>query len=419
MLDVTPTPLQRLLRERRRGYTLPAPFYLSPEIFEADMEVIFGRHWIYVGVEPDVPEAGDVMVVDIGKTSVAIVRDDDNEIRAFHNVCRHRGARLVHDEKSTVGNLVCRYHSWTYDLTGNLIHAEHMGPDFKKGCHGLKPVHIRSLEGLLFICLADEPPADFDEMAERLGPYLAPHNVRETKVAFQKDIIEPGNWKLTMENNRECYHCGANHPELTVPLFAYGFGFAPEEMDEHDRANAERYGCLLKTRHTEWEADGLPSREIDELDTMVTAFRTERLPLDGDGESHTLDTKAACKKLLGNLTNAKLGGLSVWTQPNSWHHFLGDHIVTFSVLPLDAERSLLRTKWLVHKDAVEGVDYDLANLIGVWEATNDQDSELVGICQQGVKSPAYEPGPYSPNTEMLVEKFCNWYVGRMTAHLGR
>ena len=419
MLDVTPTPLQRLLRERRRGYSLPAAFYLSPEVFQADMDVIFGRHWIYVGVEPDVPEAGDVMVVDIGTTSVAIVRDDDDQIRAFHNVCRHRGARLVHEEKSTVGNLVCRYHSWTYDLTGDLVHADHMGPDFKKGCHGLKPVHIRSLAGLLFICLADEPPADFDEMAARLAPYIAPHEIKNTKVAFQKDIIEPGNWKLTMENNRECYHCGGNHPELTVPLFAYGFGFAPEEMSEHDRAEAERYGCLLKTRHAEWEADGLPSREIDELDTMISGFRTERLPLDGEGESHTIDTKAACKKLLGTLTNAKLGGLSVWTQPNSWHHFLGDHIVTFSVLPLDAERSLLRTKWLVHKDAVEGVDYDLANLTGVWEATNDQDSELVGICQQGVASPAYEPGPYSPHTEMLVEKFCNWYVGRMAAHLGR
>ncbi len=419
MLDVTPTPLQRLLRERRPGYSLPAPFYLSPEIFEADMEVIFGRHWIYVGVEPDVPEAGDVMVVDIGKTSVAILRDDDDEIRAFHNVCRHRGARLVHEEKSTVGNLVCRYHSWTYDLAGTLIHAEHMGPDFKTGCHGLKPVHLRSLAGLLFVCLAAEPAADFDEMAARLSPYIEPHNLRDTKVAFQKDIVEPGNWKLTMENNRECYHCGANHPELTVPLFAYGFGFAPEEMGEHDRAEAERYACLRTSRHAEWEADGLPSVEIDELDTMVTGFRTERLPLDGEGESHTLDTRAACTKLLGAFTSAKLGGLSVWTQPNSWHHFLGDHIVTFSVLPLDAGRSLLRTKWLVHKDAVEGVDYDLANLIGVWEATNDQDSELVGFCQQGVASPAYEPGPYSPHTEMLVEKFCNWYIGRMAAHLGR
>lgn len=419
MLDVPTTPLQQLLAERRPGYTLQAPFYTSPDIFAADLDVIFGRHWIYVGVEPDVPEPGDVYVVEIGKASIAIVRDDDNQVRAFHNVCRHRGARLVHEEKTTVGNLVCRYHSWTYDLSGALIHADHMGPEFKRGCHGLKPVHIRSLAGLLFVCLADEPPRDFDEMARLMTPYIAPHRVVDTKVAFQKDIIEPGNWKLTMENNRECYHCAGNHPELTVPLFAYGFGFAPEELDETDRAHAERYACLVKQRHGEWQAEGLPSAEIEKLDSMVTGFRTERLPLDGEGESHTLDTKAACKKLLGDLTSAKAGALSFWTQPNSWHHFMADHIVTFSVLPLDAERSLLRTKWLVHRDAVEGVDYDIENLTGVWQATNDQDSELVGFCQEGARSPAYEPGPYSPHTETLVDKFCNWYVGRMIDHLGR
>ena len=103
-------------------------------------------------------------------------------------------------------------------------------------------------------------------------------------------------------------------------------------------------------------------------------------------------------------------------RPNSWHHFMGDHAVVFSVIPLDAHRSLLRTKWLVHKDAVEGVDYDLDNLIGVWMATNQQDSDLVGYCQQGAMSAAYQPGPYSPHTEMLVEKFCNWYIQRMKAH---
>ena len=405
--------------QRRKGYSLEAPFYLSPEVFEADMQVIFGRHWIYVGVEPDVPEPGDVYVVDIGRNSVAIVRDDDGQVRAFHNVCRHRGARLLHEEKSTVGNITCRYHSWTYNLEGALLHAEHMGPGFDRGCHGLKPVHIRSLAGLLFICLADEPPADFAQVEARLTPYIAPHAIRDCKVAFQKDIVEPGNWKLTMENNRECYHCGANHPELTVPLFAYGFGFSPEEMDDTDRENAERYDRLREAQHADWESCGLPSREIDELDTAVTGFRTERLPLDGEGESHTLDTRAASRKLLGTFESAKQGGLSVWTQPNSWHHFLGDHIVTFAVIPLDAERSLLRTKWLVHKDAVEGVDYDVENLTGVWQATNDQDSELVGYCQAGARTQAYEPGPYSPHTEMLVEKFCNWYIGRMADHVGR
>jgi Rieske 2Fe-2S family protein len=416
MLDKITT-LESLVYGRKPGFSLDAPFYTSPEIFEADMEAIFYRHWIYVGVEPDVPEPGDVMTVNIGKASVLIMRDDDLEIRAFHNVCRHRGARLIDDEKATVGNLVCRYHSWTYGLDGRLMHAPHMGADFDPSCRGLKSVHLRSLEGLLFICLADEPPEDFDYLASRMGPYIAPHKVRDTKIAYQSDLIEMGNWKLTLENNRECYHCEANHPELTVPLFAYGFGFAPEEMDPIDLENAQRYEALRQLSHAEWEEMGLPSREIEELDSRITGFRTERLPLDGDGESHTMDTRAACRIPLGVFPNAKLGGLSFWTQPNSWHHFLGDHIVTFSVMPLDAGRTLVRTKWLVNKDAVEGVDYDLANLIEVWTATNAQDAALVEMCQQGAMIPAYEPGPYSPNTEMLVEKFVRWYISRMTDYL--
>jgi Rieske 2Fe-2S family protein len=419
MLDVVQTPLKSLIARRRPGYTLEAPFYTSPQILQTDLDLIFGHHWIYVGVEPDVPEAGDVMVVDIGANSILIVRDDDMGVKAFHNVCRHRGARLVHEPKTTVGNLVCGYHQWTYDLTGKLIHADHMAKDFDHACHGLKPVHLRSLAGLLFICLSDDPPADFDEMAAVMTPYIAPHDIANCKVIHQSDLIEQGNWKLTMENNRECYHCSANHPELTIPLFAYGFGFSPDSVDEAELKQAQRYEQMVCDLGAQWEAGGLPSREVDHLDDVVTGYRTQRLPIDRDGESQTLDTKVASKKLLGQFTSPKLGGLSFWTQPNSWHHFMSDHIVTFSVIPLDAERTLLRTKWLVHKDAVEGVDYDLENVIGVWVATNDQDGTLVGWAQAGARSQAYEPGPYSPYTEMLVDKFCNWYIGRLNALLPR
>ena len=123
------------------------------------------------------------------------------------------------------------------------------------------------------------------------------------------------------------------------------------------------------------------------------------------------------RKPLGSLAERNLGALSVWTQPNAWHHFMSDHAVIFTVLPLSADRTLLKTRWLVHRDAVEGVDYDPENLTFVWEATNRQDSHLVGISQAGVESPAYEPGPYSPYTEPLVEKFTAWYVERMSEHL--
>lgn len=419
MLDTIDSRLESLLRGRRAGYSLDAAFYADPGIFAADLEVIFGRHWIYVGVEPDVAEPGDAMVVVIGNNSIIVARDDNGELRAFHNVCRHRGARLLEDYKTSVGNLVCRYHAWTYNLDGRLIFAEHMGKDFDTTCHGLKTVHVRSLEGLIFICLAEDAPADFDVMAAQMAPYLAPHDLRNAKVAFEADLIEPGNWKLTMENNRECYHCAGNHPELTVPLFAYGFGYAPEELDEVGRLEAQRYSDLITTSHANWESCGFPSRMVEHLDDMVTGFRAERLPLDGSGESHTGDTRAACRKLLGSINDPKHGALHFWTQPNSWHHFMSDHVVTFSVIPLDASHSLLRTKWLVHKDAVEGVDYDVANLTAIWQATNVQDSELVGLCQKGAESEAYRPGPYSPHTEMLVEKFCTWYVGRMSAHHAR
>ena len=410
--------LRTLVGRRRPGYTLEQPFYTSQEIFETDLELIFGRHWIYVGVEPDVAEPGDCVTVEVGKASVLIVRDDDMGIRAFHNVCRHRGARLVKTEKASVGKLVCPYHQWTYDLDGRLIFAEHMAPDFDKSCHSLKPVHLRSIAGLLFVCLAAEPPSDIDELAARLTPYIARHDIANAKIIRQIDLIEEGNWKLTMENNRECYHCAMSHPELTVSLFEHGFGFAPDPANTERHAAACRYNDLSTEMKASWEAAGFPSAEIDHLDDRVTGWRTERLPLDGSGESQTLDTKAASTKLLGGLTDARLGGLSVWTQPNSWHHFMADHVVTFAAFPLSPERTLLRTKWLVHKDAVEGVDYRPENVSAVWEATNEQDGALVGLAHSGITTPGYQPGPYSPFTEGLVEKFSAWYIGRLRAQLG-
>jgi glycine betaine catabolism A len=418
MPDTIPTSLASLVARRRPGHSLEAPFYRSPEVFAADLDIIFGRHWIYVGVEPDVPEPGDTMVVDVGQSSVLVLRDDDMQVRAFHNLCRHRGARLVHEAKASVGNLVCRYHQWTYGLDGKLLFAPHMGGDFDGGCYGLKPVHLRSVAGLLFICLAAEPPADIDDMARAILPYVAPHDLPGCKIVKEIDLVEHGNWKLTMENNRECYHCAHSHPELTVPLFEYGFGFAPDQLDDAGREQVRRYDEVTRDLEARCDRLGLPSRVLEHLDDRVTGFRTQRLPIDQSGESHTMDTRVASRKLLGAFTETRLGGLHLWTQPNSWHHFMSDHIVTFSVIPLEPEKTLLRTKWLVHKDAVEGVDYDIANLTSVWIATNEQDGTLVGYAQSGIRSPAYEPGPYSPYTEGLVEKFCAWYVGRLAAHLG-
>jgi Rieske 2Fe-2S family protein len=198
-------------------------------------------------------------------------------------------------------------------------------------------------------------------------------------------------------------------------MFEQGFGYQPSPTNAEGVARFERIVC---DSHARWEAMGLPSGEIDKLDGRASGFRVMRLPLDRAGESYTMNTEVACGRLLADFTDPKLGGLSLWTQPNSWHHFLSDHVVSFAALPIDAEHTLVRTMWCVHKDAREGVDYNVDNLTAVWRATNEQDGRLVEEVQVGVASGAYEPGPYSPYAEGLVEKFCNWYVQRMAAGLG-
>lgn len=405
-----------LAAARVPGRPLDTPFYTDREVFETDVAVIFGRYWIFVGHDAEIPEPGDFRTVEVGTSSVILVRDDDEQVRAFHNVCRHRGARIL-DGAGSVGNIVCGYHQWTYGVDGTLLHAGQQPSTFDRNCLGLKSAHVRSVAGLLFLCLAADAPPDFDEYAARIEPYIRPHELRRTKVAAQIDIIEEGNWKLVMENNRECYHCESGHPELGCALFpTYGYdeGTIPPRL----RPAFDRYTAADHDLRAACEQQGLPFARIEELSGRATGFRIQREPLDGVGESFTRDGSAVCRRLLGRLDTPRLGRLSMHLQPNAWFHFLSDHAVTFSVLPLAADRTLVRTTWLVHEDAMEGEDYDLAQLTHVWHQTNLQDGSFVARAQAGVSSPAYEAGPYAPS-EYQVDLFCTWYVERLLEQVGR
>ena len=413
MTPLSRASLEAMIARRRPGHSLEAPFYVSPQMFDVDLRLIFEKSWLFVASEPEVPEPGDYVTVQIGRNSVILVRDDDMQVRAFHNVCRHRGSRILQDPKGVTGNLVCPYHQWTYNLTGKLIHAENMQHCVSEGRHSLKPVALRNLAGLLYVSLSDTPPPDFDEMAADLTPYLAPHQIGRCKVAHQNEIIEEGNWKLTLENNRECYHCGG-HPELLRSLFHFFGDTADTPASQLD--DLARYEATTAEMIGIWEESGLPHRAIEKLEGRPTGYRTQRLALEGPGESYTMDVRRACKKLVGGFTNARLGTLHMHVQPNAWFHFLGDHAVTFSTLPLAANRTLVRTTWLVDRDAVEGVDYDIDNLTEVWNATNKQDGSFVSWAHAGAESLAYEPGPYS-QPEYMVDKFCTWYTERLAAGL--
>ena len=408
------TDIDRLIDERVPGYSLAAPFYISPELFARDIEGIFASTWIFVASVAEVPEAGDYLTIDIGAYSVIVIRDDDGEIRAHHNVCRHRGTRLLNDLSGSVGNIVCGYHQWTYTPSGELVSAGVQAPGFDRTCFSLRSVNLRVIGGLIFICLSPTPPDDIDEVAEVIEPYLAGHDIAGTKVAAQSDLIEDSNWKLVMENNRECYHCEAGHPELTCTFFPT-YGYEPDEIPKRLQPAYQRYLDAEDQLHANCDRNGLPYALVEELSGRPTGFRIERAALDGKGESYTMDGSAASAKLLGNLDTFVLGRASLHVQPNMWFHAMGDHVVTFSLLPLAEDKTLVRTTWLVHADAEEGVDYDLDNLTTVWIKTNEQDATFCERGHLGISSPAYVPGPYAP-TESQVDDFVTWYIERLKAH---
>ena len=412
-------PLRRhvasLLAECKPGFALPGAFFTDEVLYAAELEYIFGRHWLFVASEPEIPEGGDYRTFQIGPWPIFIVRRDDGSIAAFHNTCRHRGSRILLQDSGIAGaTLQCPYHRWTYDLDGRVIGCGATG-EAPAAQRRLKPVHVKTLAGLIFVCLADEPPDDFDDMAQRMIPYLAPHGLARAKVAKQVDIIEHGNWKLTIENNRECFHC-AGHPELLCSLFHF-FGEIDEpSLSGPERAAYARYQGARQETEAIWRRQGLPWQCIEELHGRPTAFRTERLVLDGAGESMTPDTRVASRRLLGDLSDARLGTLHYHTQPNAWFHFLSDHVLSFATFPLERGRTLVRSTWLVHADAQEGRDYDLEKLTSVWNATNSQDAAFVEETQRGASSPAYEPGPIAAN-EYMVKLFHVWYEERLRAEL--
>ncbi|MFT3689769.1 aromatic ring-hydroxylating oxygenase subunit alpha [Paenirhodobacter sp.] len=397
--------IQAMLAARRPNFSLERDLYCDEGVYQADLEHIYYKEWLFAIPAAELVKTGSYATMQVGAYPVLMVKGADGVIRAFHNVCRHRGQRICSKENGTAPKLVCPYHQWTYELDGRLLYARDMQEGFDASKYGLKPVACREVGGMVFVCLNPEPPA-FDLLEEKLSAYLAPAGLKEAKVAFSSTIIEKGNWKLVMENNRECYHCGGSHPSLcrtysdspTMTAMEGPWAAAPEILAHWNRC----------------EGVGLPSRFTNHPKMQ---WRLARIPLLNNAESYTMSTKRAVTKLMGQMPFFDAGSLLFYHYPNTWNHFLADHAIVFRVLPISPTETQVTTKWLVPKDAVEGVDYDLKTLTEVWINTNDEDRQVVEENQKGILSPAYEPGPYSTLQEEGVIQFVDWYAEMMLDRL--
>ena len=386
--------------EHRRGHSLPQALYVDPAMHDFDLRAIFQRNWIQAGLEAEIPRHGDYFTLNIGTSSIVILRNQDGEIGGLFNTCRHRGAQICRERRGHARRLVCPYHQWTYDLRGTLLQVSRMQEGLDKGAYSLRTAPVETVGGVIYVCLSDDPP-DFAPFRATLEPMLEPHDLRNAKVAHSALLIERADWKLVMENGRECYHCRAGHPQL---MRTYNDYTAPDVPG--------RTPASVAAFEARCEAKGLRSGSV-----IGPWYEIGRYPLLEGAVSYTMDGKAAVAKTMGRVGDGDVGDMWWAVQPNGFNHVVGDYGFFFQALPIGPGQTAVTGTWVVHKDAVEGVDYDLARLIEVWSATNDQDRALCENNQRGVDSVAYVPGPYSQISEQLVSRFTDWYCTEAEAYL--
>ncbi|WP_434674009.1 aromatic ring-hydroxylating oxygenase subunit alpha [Pseudomonas sp. R1-15] len=396
-----------LIKKRKARHALPRELYIEPEVFRQDLEQIWHKDWIFAGHTFELEKPGQYLTLQIGDYPVLVVRDKSGQVRAFHNACRHRGSKVCEHAQGKVAKLVCPYHKWTFELDGSLLFAGNMGADFDRSQYNLKPVHCEIVHTYIYVCVADKAP-EFDSFRNAVNPFIAPHFLDNCKVAFESNLIEKGNWKLVFENNRECFHCDGTHPEL-MNSFVENLSVAGVGGEDDPELSAHWNRC---------ETAGMPSKLVMDPNGR---FRMTRIPLSAGAVSYTMDGKPAVAGRLDKSGEPDIGALLYFNYPSTWNHFLGDHALSFRVLPIGPDETLVTTKWLVPSTAVEGVDYEIDRLTKVWLATNDQDRRLVEGTQAGITSPSYEPGPFSDIAENGVCQFDDWYcetmLKRLQAHI--
>lgn len=349
-------------RKLEEAHTLPSRYYYDPDILEAEKHSIFYRSWRLVAHVSEVAKPRQFVTCEIFDQSILIVRGDDKVLRAFHNVCQHRGTRLV-DKRRGEGKrvFVCKYHSWAYGANGSLIGApgtERL-ENFNKADICLPGVRVQEFAGFVFINLDDNAKTMEQTYpgADKLILEHAP-DMAQLKFESEHDFIAPVNWKVVMDNNIESYHLtlsGPAHKELT------------------DMVDFENY--LPRTYENWWVLLGPSKPDKKEY----YGIQIDDQPYQTDAYINT--------SLFPNLT--------IFCVPYA------DYVGTFLMIPLEEEKTLVRFSYYVP----EREETDITRVGREWmnEKLGAEDLDLNLAVQQGLKSFGFDQGRYMIDPERSCE----------------
>ena len=382
--------------------TLMADFYLDPEVYAAERERIIFPNWWVAGHASEWQEPGDFRLFELAGESVILVRGDDGELRGFANVCRHRGSRVCLETAGNAKRFSCPYHGWQFGRDGSLVAARSMPEDFDKSDWSLKPVSVASIHGVILVCLADEPPS-LDNARRDLAEPMRAFGFERLKVAAREIWEIPANWKVSVENYQECYHCSAAHPE-----------YARMHTLTVDYRRREKLQAAMREKLT---ASGLPDVEYEYSDYDTPdgqmGYHYSRTAMFDGYLTGSRDGQPVAP-LLGELQSYDGGASDFTFGPFSFMLGYSDHVVSYVFKPLDLENSSCEVTWYVRDDAEELKDYDLDALTWLWDVTTEADKTIIVNNSRGVHSRYYQPGPFS-GMERAERIYIEWILRELAA----
>jgi len=389
--------IDELIASQKPGFALEQRFYTDPAIFELELRKIVMHNWVMVAHESEFAAVGDFKTVQIANESAIIVRGSDGKIKAFANVCRHRGSLVCLELSGNTKKFSCPYHGWMYDIDGNLTAARSMSEDFDKSGYGLNEVAAEVIGGLVLICFSDDP-ASLEKARRDLAEPLAMFGFDKLKLAACKSYDIDANWKLSIENYAECYHCATAHPEYAQMHTLMVDDKKRERVQGHMYEKME--ACGLREIIIEQEDCNVPAGEFGYAYSRTALFEGY---VTGSREGEPV------APLLGELKDYDGGASDFNLGPFTYLLAYSDHIVCYVFTPVDINNSKCEIYWLVRGDAEEGKDYDVDELTWLWDITTQADKTIIVNNSSGVHSRFYKPGPFS-EMEDSEQNYVEWIL---------
>ena len=349
--------------------TLAGADYVSDAVYAEERERIWFDRWVCIGRTEEIANAGDYLVRDLAGESILIARNRAGELRAFYNVCAHRGTKLLDETGEACGHVSkafkCPYHAWAFDLDGQLIGTPNVDEDegFERGDFQLHPIAVEAYGGFVFVHLGHAPRPLLEELQEGMESITSfeRYHLDELRVGRRIVYEVRANWKIVVENYNECLHCPTVHPELVqiVPLYRFGEVWDEETPDDGN-----------------WMIEG------------ATSF--------------TRTGKSSLPPFPGLTDTDRRMYYGTFQFPNLLLNLHPDAAMSYLLLPRGPAHTTVVSEYLFRPETIASPDFAPEPVVELWDLISKQDWEICQRAQTGVGSRAYRRGGVYPRKDRFL-----------------